>query len=216
MQGQWMLLTATILAIASPGLSEVIVDGYAFDDGKTSESILEAKAQMDAINNAVAYVEGVEFTLTLSDGHSFQATSKGALSGLTTVEKGFLGNGLYRVRMRIPDSVPLRDKELRDALEPTFGSSISQSSDLAFARRKALSRALSGAIPKAAEDWYGGRVPSELTGRYYDLQVIEEEIVSDSDPFSYRVEIEVKVWFSDPRVTAVSGSWGQMKSMMLR
>ena len=213
MQGQWMLLTATILAIASPGLSEVIVDGYAFDDGATSESILEAKARADAVNNAGAYVEGVEFTLT--DG-GLRGSTEATVSGLTMVDKGPLGNGLYRVRMRIPDSVPLRDKELRDTLEPTFGSGISQSSDLAFARRKAVSRAVVEAISEAAEDWYGGRVPGELTGRYYDLRVIEEEIVSDSDPFSYRVEIEVKVWFSDPRVTAVSGSWGQMKSMMLR
>ena len=92
MQVRWMLPTATILAIASPGLSEVIVEGYAFDDGEKSESTLEKTAKRDASRTAVAYLEGIEFTRTLtSDGSSLQTKSSGTLSDVTTVEKGPLG-----------------------------------------------------------------------------------------------------------------------------
>ena len=212
MQVRWMLHTATILAIASPGLSEVIVEGYAFDDGEKSESTLEKAAKRNASRTAIAYIEGVEFTLTLtSDGPSFQTKSSGTLSDVTTVEKGPLGNGLYRVRTRIrrgeiqdtgavsPDSTPLQHMELRNTLEPILGfgeAPISASRNIFFARRNALFGAIQKAISQGAEGWYASQVPKTITGRYY-MRIVREEPISDS----YRVEVEVKVWFSDTRVT---------------
>ena len=232
MQVQWMLLTATILAMASPVCSEIIVEGYTSDDDQIPESILERMAKIDAQRNAVAFIEGVEFTLK-KGGLNMTTKTKGVVRGLMTVEKGSLGNGLYRVRMRIPDSVPLRDQKLRDTLEPTRGSGISESSNLAFARQKAVSLAIADAISKASEDWNEGKVPGKMSwwkrllvalhlrrpnppltrgrwltpsehrsrrsNRYYEPEIVEEEIISDFPPFSYRVEIEVKIWFSDPR-----------------
>ncbi len=217
MQTRWTLLTATILALVSPVYAEVIVEGYTADDDRKPESMLERTAKIDAQRNAVAYIEGVEFTLKKG---VLNLTTKiqGVVQGLMIVEKGSLGNGLYRVRMRIPDSVPLRDQKLRDTLEPTRGSGTSESRNLAFARQRAVSSAIADAISKAAEDWYGDKVPGKmpwwkrllvalhlrrpdppLTYRYYEPEIVEEEIISDTSPFSYRVEIEVKIWFSDPR-----------------
>ena len=210
-----MLFWAAILGMTSAGYSEVIVEGYTADDDQKPETLLETMAREDAAGYAVAHIEGVDFTLRLSNGGiQLETATRGTLEGVTIVEKGSLGNGLYRVRMRIPDSVTLRDQDLRDSLEPTAGSGTRESSRLDLARRRAISAALTEAISRVAEDWYGGTVPEEVTGRYYDLEIVEEEILSDTAPYSCRVDIEVKIWFADPRATAVeSTTWGRVKRL---
>ena len=209
------LFSLMVLAAASPVDSETIVEGYTSHNVRSPEAVLAGKAQTEALKAAVAHTQGMEFSLTQSSGTTrFRTTSGGALSGATVVDQGPLGNGLYRVRMRIPEAALRESHERRDGLESTRGSGSAESRDLGMARQKAVHSAIEDAVSRAAAAWYGDAIPEEIAGRYYLVGIRDERVAEADGPFSYQAKVEVKVAFPDPRLTAVPRStWGRIKGL---